>query len=405
MKKKIIIISLFVLFIIVVVILASKKGDKGALVTTAKVSTGDITQIVTGSGKIYPVTEVKISAKVAGEIIHLKVEEGDRVKKGQVLVKLDREQYLANLDRAKSMVLSAGAGYRLAKTEFDRTADLQKKNLVSQAEYEKATAGLEEAEATLKQAEASLKEAEDALDKTVVRSPIDGIVIQKNKEQGEIALGSQFQADVIMVVADLSSMEARIEVNENDIPKLTTGDSCVLTIDAFPDSVFTGKVSRIAHSPIIQGMGTSDEVTNYLVNILLDSPLNAFRSGMSCTADALTETHRNVLRVPIQAVTVREPQKLNINGDKEDLPEKEGNDENYSRPDYEEVVFVFEDGKAVKKPVKLGLADDNYYEITDGLTEGEEVITGPFRLLSQKLEDGQQVRKKRSGRKDRSDGK
>ncbi|MCK5076820.1 MAG: efflux RND transporter periplasmic adaptor subunit [Calditrichia bacterium] len=399
-KKKIIILIVVSLIVIAgIIAIAMTSGEKGVRVTVEKVNRGDITEIVTGSGKIYPVIEVQISAKVAGEIIHLQLEEGETVTKGQVLVKLDREQYKAAVARSSSYELSTQAGFRLAKTEYTRIKELFDQKLVSESEYEQALARKEEADANLKQAQASLNEAQDALDKTIIRSPIDGIIIQKNKEQGEIALGSQFQADVILVVADLSSIEARIEVNENDIPKLSLYDPSEITIDAFPDSTFKGKVSQIAHSPVIKGLGTADEVTNYLVHILIKDKLDAFRSGMSCIADAQTETHKNVLRVPIQAVTVREPKELKIEKPEEDNTDAQNNPENYEKPEFEEVVFVFNEGKAFRKAVKLGLADDNFYEIIDGVEEDEEIITGPFRVLSQTLKDENLVYISKVGKK------
>ncbi|MCK5076642.1 MAG: efflux RND transporter periplasmic adaptor subunit [Calditrichia bacterium] len=400
MKKKIILGVVFIAVIALIVVAAMSSGEKGVKVTTEKISRGDITEIVTGSGKIYPVTEIQISAKVAGEITYLQVEEGAVVKKGEILVELDRKQYLAGVDRAESMKLSAKAGFRLAKTEFKRLEKIYKQNLASEAEYEQALARMEEAEANLKQADAGLNETKDALDKTTIRSPMNGIIIQKNKEQGEIALGSQFQSDVIMIVADLSNIEARIEVNENDIPKLSINDPAELTIDAFPDSIFKGVVSQIAHSPVIKGAGTADEVTNYLVHIVLKNKLDAFRSGMSCVADAMTETHKNVIRVPIQAVTVREPEDLKINKPDENNAGTENEKSDYEKPEFQEVVFVFNEGKAVKKPIKLGLADDKYYEIIDGLEESDEIITGPFRILSQKLKDDDMVYVSKIGEKE-----
>jgi len=191
-KKIIILIVVCVIVIAGTVALAMNSGEKGVRVTVEKVNRGDITEIVTGSGKIYPVTEVQISAKVAGEIIHLQVEEGEIVSKGQILVKLDREQYKAAVARSGSYELSTQAAFRLAKSEYKKINELFDQKLVSESEYEQALARKEEADANLKQAQASLNEAQDALDKTTIRSPMDGIIIQKNKEQGEIALGSQF---------------------------------------------------------------------------------------------------------------------------------------------------------------------------------------------------------------------
>ncbi len=406
MKKKVIIGLLVFLFIAVIVVLNFTRGEKAIAVQAEKVERRDITQTVTGNGKIYPVTEVKISARVQGKILALNVEEGDSVRAGQVLVRLEQRQYLAALDRAKSSLLGARANLKLAKSELDRTREMYQKNLVSLSDLETAQAKYDQALSQVQQAEASVKEAQDALDRTVISSPIDGVVIQKNKEVGEIALGSQFQEDVILVVADLSEMEARIEVNENDIVNVSEGDTAYVDIDAFPDTSFTGIVTEIANTGKTKGVGTMEEVTNFEVKIRLIDRLPAFRPGMSTTADIATETHRNVLSVPIQSVTVRERPTLK---QKEGLEKRKTPEVASSRPGKKrreetiEVVFVVEDGVAHMRPVKLGISDDNYYEILSGVSEGEMVVTGPFKILNRTLKDGEKVKikeKKKFVRKD-----
>lgn len=409
--KKIIIIAAIVIVLAVMIYVNLTSGKKAIEVQTEKVFRDDVTQTVTGNGKIYPVTEVNISARVAGEILEIRAEEGDSVKAGQVLVRLDNQQYKAMLDRQKSNILGARAAVKLAKNALKRAKELYQQNLISLAELENAQAQYDQAVSQLQQAEAGLKEAEDALQKTILKSPMDGIVIRKNKEKGEIALGSQFQEDVILVIADLSEMEARVEVNENDIINVSLGDTAEVEIDAFPDTTFKGIVYEIANSAKTKGVGTIEEVTNYEVKIRLLEKLPSFRPGMSATADIATETHKNVLNIPIQSLTAREREKLERRSGVESTPaERAGEAENRSpkkrkkkkEDDLVEVVFVVEDGIARMRPVKVGISDENYYEVLEGVKEGEEVITGPFKVLSRTLKDGDPVevknKKKRSSR-------
>jgi HlyD family secretion protein len=399
MKKFILIV--LVLAVFAVIIIANVTSGKDQVeVQTEKIFRADITEKVTGNGKIYPVLDVDISAKVSGEILAIYAEEGDTVKVGKILVKLDNEQYVALRDRAKSSIAGAQADLKLAEKELERAKDLYQKNLLSLAELEIAEAKAERAISQLNQARASLKEAEDALDKTVLRAPMKGVIIRKNKDAGEMALGSQFQADMILGLADLSQMETRIEVNENDIVKVSVKDTCEVEIDAFQDSTFLGIVSEIGHSAETSGAGTIEEVTNYEVKILLLDKLPTFRPGMSATADIRTLTKEGVLNVPIQCLTARERKKLEKEKKVETTPSERESEEEANMlqkkskkvDDLVEVVFVVEENAARMRQVKVGISDDNYYQVLDGLGEGEEVITGPFRLLSRTLEDGDLIK-------------
>ena len=407
MKKALIIIGLLIL-VGVIVGINLKKGDKAIVVQTEKVFRDDITQTVTGNGRIYPTIEVKIAARVSGKIIALDVEEGDSVKAGQVLVRLERDQYVASLEKSKSALLEARANLTLAESGLRRTQELYQRNLASRADLDEAQAKYDQALSRLQQAEASVKEAEDALRKTVLVSPINGVVIKKNKEVGEVALGSQFQEDVILVVADLKTMEARVEVNENDIINVNPGDTAMVEIDAFPDSLFPGVVTEISNSAKTTGAGTMEEVTNFEVRIRLFNRLPDFRPGMSAMAEIATETHKNVLNVPIQSVTVRERQEVMPELSKKELQQAQQKAKKRSKKtkkykredDLVEVVFVVEDGIAHIRPVKLGISDDNYYEVLSGLEEGEEVVTGPFRVLTKVLKDGDRVKVRNAVRKE-----
>jgi len=402
MKKKIIIASIIIIVIAVFVIVNVTSKDEGVEVQTEEVFRADITQTVTGNGKIFPETEVKISARVPGKITMIGVEEGDSVRAGQVLVRLEREQYASGLDRANSALLEAQANLTLAENDLKRAKELFDRNLTSDAAMDMAQAKYDQALSLLQQRQASVDEAKDALAWTVLSTPLSGVVIKKNKELGEMALGSQFQEDVILVVADLSVMEARVEVNENDIVNVNLGDSAEVEIDAFPDTTFTGRVTEISNSAETEGLGTMEEVTNFEVKIRLLDLLPSFRPGMSATSDIATETKKDVLNVPIQSITVRERKTLKKKEglEEQEAPEKEETEYNPKKrkkskkqeDDLIEVVFVVNEGIANMRPVQIGISDDNYYHATAGLVEGEEVVTGPYRVLSRTLKEGQKVK-------------
>ena len=387
-KKKILIIAAIVVVVAVFITLNLLKKEKGITVEVEKVEIGKIIQTVTGSGQIRPEIQVKVSANVAGKIIKLHAEEGDKVTKGQLLVELDPEQYIAALARAKSNMLSMRATEKKLKSELNRANDLKEQGLISDADFEAVDAAYDAAVSNTQQADANVNEAKDMLAKTKLHSDMDGIVADLNKEEGEIALGAQFQEDVIMVVADLSRMEAAIEVDENDVVNVTLNDTSDIEIDAFPDTTFKGVVTQIANSATVKGIGTQEQVTNFEVTVALIEYNEKFRPGMSTTVDIITETRQDVLKVPIQAVTTREKEKLEKKRDIEDHPDEESDPDrnDNKKKDMVEVVFVVEDNHAIAKPVKLGISDDTFYEIISGVNEGDEVVTAPFRVLSRTLQ-------------------
>lgn len=387
------------LLLIFFVIHFSACEDKKTEVQTEKVFREQIVEMVTGNGKIYPVTEVKISARVQGQITELSVEQGDSVRAGQVLLKLEREQYQASLSRARSALLEAKANLKLAEQALKRQQELFVQNLVSKADLETAEAQRDRSLSQVQQAQASVRETQDALERTIISSPIDGIVIRKNKEKGEIALGSAFQEDVILVVAQLSEMEVRIEINENDIVKVSEGDTTTVEIDAFPDTTFQAIVTDISNSAQVKGTGTIEEVTNFEVRVRLLDRLPAFRPGMSATADVATQKRQNAVNLPIQSVTVRSRSTLKQEEDDETARKNQSEEtneapagrKNRKQDDMIEVVFVVNNGVVEMRPVTLGISDDAYYEVLGGLEVDEEVVTGPYRTLSRDLKDGQDV--------------
>ena len=358
------------------------KKETGEEVTTEKIDYGSVQQKVTGSGQIQPAVEVKVSAQVAGKIVQLNTKEGDRVKKGTLLAALDPEQYLASVDRAESSLMAAKANEKKAQSELARANGLFQKKLISIAELEPTEAGYESAVSNRRQAEASLKEAKDALRKTRLYASMDGVVTRLNKEAGEMAIGAQFQEDVIMVISDLSVMEAVVEIDENDVINISQGDSALVELDAFADTTFMGVVSEIANSAVTKGRGTQEQVTSFEVTIVLDHPDKRFRPGMSTTVDILTKRLDHVLKVPIQAVTVRDKNELEKKAQKNDKTADTKSDKEVI-----EVVFTVADGHALAKPVKLGISDDTHYAVKSGLQEGDMAITGPFKLLNKNLKN------------------
>lgn len=408
-KKKLFIfigLGVVVVALVLVVVLGAKK-ENIVSVQTEKVAKRTITQVVNASGKIQPETSVKINAEVSGEITALPVKEGDRVKRGDLLVRIKPDQYMAQVDRAEAGLQSARANMNLqkanlekAESEFKRAQELYDKKLLSDQEYiaaktaaNAAKSQYESAQAGVQQSQASLRDAKESLAKTSIYAPMTGTVSQLLSELGERVSGSGFtQGTQIMTVADLAMMEARVDVGENDIVNITIGDTSRITIDAYPDKKFVGVVYEIANTAKSKGLGTQEEVTNFEVKIRVLNKDIALRPGMSMTADIETETRRNVFAVPIQSVTTRAPK--SETGAKKD--EKEGTSENQgglSRNDKPvECVFIVENGKAKMVPVKRGINDEGFAEIQTGLTENVEVVSGSYKAINRDLEDGSVVK-------------
>lgn len=388
-KTKILIFLGGLLIIIIFIVVNMLKGKGGHIeVQVDDVKRGSITQTVSGSGKISPEVEVKISANVSAEIIGLYVKEGDVVQKGDLLVELDSKRYGAAMERAKSNLKSAQANLQKAKSDYKRTLDLYNKDLISDAEKESAEATLLLAESQVDQAHAGLEEAEDQLQKTKIYSPMTGTVSLLNKELGEIALGSTFQADVIMVVADLSSMEVVAEIDENDVVLVSIGDSTNIEVDAIPDTTLLGIVTEIAHTATTRGLGTQEEVTNFEVKIAVINPKEQLRPGMSATVDIKTEIRRDILYVPIQAVTVRMPEEITTTTTDETETEiDEGVEPIDADKKMIEVVFVVQGEIANIVPVETGISNDTDIEIKSGLEDGQKVVIGSYRAISKTLKD------------------
>ncbi len=411
-KKKIFLYSIVIVIIgaVGLTVLLNKDGDQGIEVQTAKVKKQKIVQTVTATGRIQPKTKVKISADVAAKIEQLYVKEGDWVEKGQLLVQLDRERFVAALQSAEARVRSTEAEAKLSKEnmlkaekDYDRVKELFDRNLESQASLDQVYAASQVEKARyqsaleqVEQTKAALKQAQDDLSKTTIFAPMAGTISELNKEVGEIALGSQFQEDVIMVVSNLAGMEALVDVDENDIVSVSAGDSAKIEVDALPDVVLTGTVTDIANTAKISGTGTADQKTEFEVKIAVDDPGSELRPGMTASSEIITETRMSALGVPIQSVAVRTPEQLKRITTKHtgDVAIADSSPEAKFNPDkdgFVEVVFVIKDGRAVAQQVKTGIQSDTHIEVVDGLTENDEIVVGNYRAISQELQNGSAV--------------
>ncbi len=419
-KKKIIWITIAVIFLVIILLqICGGKKDQVITVQTEKVTRRNITQVVSATGKINPEYQVIITPEVTGEIVELPVKDGDNVKKGQLLIKIRPDIYIAQKDRAEANLKSAKATLNMrknqldfAQTESERIEKLYKNGISNKQEMERIKSELKSSQAqynaqnaAVSQTEAALQEVMESLNKTTIYSPMDGTISQLNVELGERVLGSGFtQGTTVMTVADLSQMEADVEVDENDVVLVSIGDKANIELDAFKNRKFAGVVSQIANSAKTSQMGTQEEVVNFEIKITIKDFDEKFRPGMSCNADIETETKNDVLAVPIQSVTARSME------EEEDLKEEDReedvtfgrNRKKGKQNEPKEVVFIVKDNMAKMKEVKMGISDDTYLEIEDGLVGEEEVISGPYQAISRELKDGVKIlikNKKKSTRK------
>ncbi|MDD3642482.1 MAG: efflux RND transporter periplasmic adaptor subunit [Candidatus Krumholzibacteria bacterium] len=407
-KRILIFAAAAVVVIAFFVIMATRKKTDRIAVQIVTAEKQRIVETVTATGRIEPRTSVKISADVAAKITFLGVKEGDWVENGDLLVRLDQERYVAALEQAEANLRSVQANAELsretvvkAEKELARIQALIDRKLESEATYDQAysTVQIEKArhQSTLElvdQARASVKQARDNLSKTTIYAPMAGTISALNKEVGEIALGSQFQEDVIMIVSNLGEMEALVKVDENDIVNVSLGDSASIEIDALPDRVFEGAVREIASSASITGMGSTDQKTEFEVKLAILDPVEDLRPGMTASADIVIETRDSALCVPIQCVTVRTPEQLEPEDEKKRKGAAPGDAraDSISEPEYVPdkdgfvtVLFVVRDGIARAVQVETGVQSDTHIEIVKGLAEGDEVVSGSYRAISQTL--------------------
>jgi HlyD family secretion protein len=446
MRKRtwIIIISLVV---VIILLLGLKKAgvlgkDEGLKVATEKVERRTIIETVSASGKVYPEIEVKVSPDISGEIVELNVQEGDSVRRGTVLAKIYADIYTTQRDQASAIVTQEQARVENAKAQlpglkaalefaqrtYDRQKQLVDEKVISRAEFEQAQNSLQTAQANynaavetirggqagVASAQASLQRADKDLSRTSVLSPMDGVVSLLSVKKGERVVGNSMMAGTEMMrIADMRKIEVRVDVGENDIPKVSLGDSALVEVDAYNNRKFRGVVTQIASSSVTAGtqqtqLATSTDVTNYKVYIRLipesykdlvdpSKPKKfPFRPGMSASADIQTKTKPNVIAVPINAVTTREKGTDNVvnkGADQTSTPGLQDNQKAGLSSDLDEVVFVLQkDGTVKKVKVKTDIQDINYIEVTDGISEGAEVISAPYNVISKTLKDGMKVK-------------
>ena len=385
-----------------------EKRNAGAEVRMEQVGRRDLVSAVTASGKIEPKTKVDISADITGRIIRIAVREGDLVKKGQFLIQIDPAQYQAAVSRAEGVVASTQATLLQTRASRDqaerawrRARDLSRagENLIAPAAVEESKTAMDVAQATyeatgaqLAQSRASLQEARDNLAKTRLVSPISGRVVRLAVEEGEVAVPGTFSREtgLLMTVADLSVILAKVQVDETDVVRLTPDDSVEVTIDAYQDTTFVGRVTRVSHSAQLTATqtasGSNDRAVDFDVEVTLENPPEDIRPDLSCTSRIVTDTRRNALSIPIIALTVRDHERVpNENTPPADtLKPKRRNRE-------AEGVFVVRDGKATFRPVKVGIAGDEYFEVLDGVREGETIVGGTYQAIRD-LKDGDRVR-------------
>src|SRR6266581_4858584 len=423
-RRKILIGSAGAALLLIIALFVAGKREKPIPVTTEKAVLRTILQTVSATGKIQPETEVKISPEVAGEITELPVEDGIQVKKGDLLVKIKPDSYKALLEQQEAAISAAKATNlqqkaTMLKTEQDlkRAEDMYAKKTISIQEYNAAQAARDVAKNTyesslheIERAQAGSSQARDQLSKTTVYSPINGTVTILNSKLGErIVATGQFAGTEVMRVADLSRMQAVIDVNENDVPNVKIGDKANVKIDAYGDRKFKGTVAQIGNTGKTTGNGTQEEVTNFEVKINLEREDVLLRPGLSCTADIETNMVKDAVAVPMQGVTIRtgdsnlSPEEIEKKKLKSAARDKGDNNADYvnerqekaaqreEREKLAKVVFLKKGSKAQSVKVTTGISDDTYMEIKTGVQPGDEVISGSYSAISRKLKDGAKV--------------
>ncbi len=438
------------------------KKEKGEEVELAKVEKRTIKESVAASGRIFPVTEVKMSSDVSGEVVELYIEEGDSVKVGQLLARIDADSYQSQVERGKAGVNSSKAQVANAKSQVEnlraqreqimanldnirqvhkRNVQLKADGVISEADLQSSEAQLKGLEANMRSIDASiraseqsvnaaqfgvesasatLKELKTSLKRTDIYAPMTGIVSLLGVEKGERVVGTiQMTGTEVMRIADLSEMEVQVDVSENDIPRVSLNDLVDIDVDAYLNRKFKGKVTEIAHSASNMQTAsmttTANQVTNFVVTISIlpesyqdlvtPSKPFPFRPGMSASVEINTNTINDVLSIPIQAVTTREfdkdgkPKDRVGDDEEEDDDEEETSSTSPDDEDIREVVFTFDGSTSKIVEVKTGIQDDEFIEVKSGLSSGQEIIIGPYVAISRKLKDGSDVVKKEKKKK------
>ena len=406
LKRKSILITLAALLLAGgVAVTLLKFREKPVEVTTEKVFSKEVVHIVTATGKIEPELVVAMSPDVSGEIIELPVKEGQSVRQGELLFKIQPdlyvnqvEQSLAQLNLAKSQSLETQSRKLKAEDDFRKASLLYKEKLISESDFIASRTIAEAAEAsynasryTIEQNRSLLQQNQDRMKKTVVRAPISGSIIALNSKPGERVVGTgQFPGTEVLRLANLDSMQVKVEVNENDIVNVRIGNPVSITVDAYGDRIFKGVVHEISNSAISKAAGTQEEVTNFSVKIRIVNHDRLLKPGMSATADIESQRVKNALVVPIQSVTIRtasgsldsekhEKKALAMSSAGKAIESRQG-------------VFVIKSGKATFRPVKTGITDNTHIVVTEGVNKGEEVVSGSYTAITSQLKEGSQVK-------------
>ncbi len=403
MKKVVIIVIAIVVVAGGFYLSSNKNGEKKATeVEVTAVSKAEIVQIVNATGKIQPKTKINISADVSAKIISLYVKEGEWVEKGQLLVEIDREKYLASVESQSANVRAAEANSKLVKANKEqaqrvlkRAKEMFAKQLESQssldtaeASYDVEIARYQSSLEQVKQANGILKRSKDDLSKTTMYAPMSGTISKLNKEVGEIAIGSQFQEDVIMTIANLNEMEVLVNVDENDIIAIQLGQKASIDVDALLGDKVEGIITEIATSAIAPQNGVANQKTEFEVTISVTSDSAKLRPGMTASADIVTDTRDDALSVPIQSVTVRTEAQLTEGEGKTSL------DYEADKDGFVELVFIIKDNVATAHQVKTGIQSNELIEILSGVNEGDSVVSGSYRAISRDLKNGEEVTEK-----------
>jgi HlyD family secretion protein len=450
-KSRLLIYTLIgvILILIVLALVKAKSKPKGEEVDVEKVERRTIRETVSASGKVFPEKEVKISSDVSGEIVELFVEEGDSVIAGQILARIDPESYESAVERGRATLNNSKSNLAMQRSSIEtskaqkeqilsqlsngqkiheRNKQLFKDGVISAQDFEASESNVDQLQANLRSAEAnlnaaikgaeasgysvksdeaSLKEIQTSLSRTTIAAPTSGIISKLNVEQGERVVGTmQMTGTEMMRLANFNSMEVQVEVSENDILRVSLGDTCDIEVDAYLDKKFKGVVTEIANSAANTGTGqvvlTSDQVTNFIVKIRILSDSYAhlmkqtgnipFRPGMSATVDINTETVDSALSVPIAAVTIRDPKgkKKKASSSSDETQSKTSKDE-----ELKEVVFIFDADTARMALVKTGVQDHEFIEILEGVQDSDQIVTGPYSTISRKIEAGDALTKKK----------
>ena len=404
-KKKKVWVPLLVIMSLLIWFALKRSGlDDTISVDAEKVKLRTIIQKINASGKIQPEESVQITSTITGWITEITVMEGDTVEPGQHLISIDEKQIRPRYNNALSQVKSSEANLKKVKAQMERTKTLFSQKLISQQEQEQVEASFQIALSQSEQANANLLSAEDELSKTRLTAPKYGIVTSITKEEGEMAVGGMFNPGVLMTVADLSRMEVEVDVNENDVVNIAIGDTTEIEIDAYPDTLFFGIVSEIAHTAQSMNMGSQQQVTNFKVKVRMITVPDRIRPGMSSTVNIITETIKDALSIPIQALTSRSDDYNDIDrSDKEQEKGVENEDDSFKKVKLVDVVFTLEDkfkgdeaeeGKkyVIVNPVKVGISGENYYEVLSGLEKEKMIVVGGYKALSKLLNHGDLVK-------------